>query len=96
VRLVVKGHKEKSTIDYFGEFSSITQLDTIHMLISFSKLKIIATYIKWTLSLHFLMARRKNLCIFLNGTSQKIVYVEQPTRYIIGGIEDKVYILNKV
>jgi hypothetical protein len=29
---------------------------------------------------------------FLNGTLQKFVYVEQPARYIIGGIEDKVYI----
>jgi len=33
---------------------------------------------------------------FLNGTLQKFVYIEQPVRYIIEGIEDKVHILNKV
>lgn len=33
---------------------------------------------------------------FLNDTLQIFVYVEQPARYIIGGIEENFYILNKV
>lgn len=53
-RLVAKGYKQKPGIDYFEVFAHVARLDTIRMLISISDQNS-WKYIKWMLSMHFLM-----------------------------------------
>ena len=70
VRLVAKSFEQKLGIDYFQVFRLVAKLDTIHMIIFLTYLKVWKTHqmdVKLT---------------FLNGVIQQEVFVEQPLRYI--------------
>ena len=82
-RLVAKGYKQKPGIDYFEVFAPVAKLDIIRMIISLSAQN------KWKI---YQMDVKS---AFLNGTLEEEVYVEQPTGYVIPGVEDKVYRLKK-
>nr|KYP45533.1 Copia protein [Cajanus cajan] len=65
-RLMAKGYKQKSGIDYFEVFAPVARLDTIRMIIS--------TLTQNNLKIHQIDVKFS----FLNRTLEEKVYVEQP------------------
>ncbi|KAG9440556.1 hypothetical protein H6P81_020721 [Aristolochia fimbriata] len=82
-RLVVKGYRQKSGIDYFEVFAPVARLDTVRMILS------LAAQMKWT------TYQMDVQSAFLNGFLDEEVYVDQPDGYVQTGKEHMVYKLKK-
>ena len=77
-RLVVKGYRQKESLDYFDTYSPVTRITSIRMLIALAAvhdLKIHQMDVKTT---------------FLNGELEEEIYMEQPEGFIVLGKEKKV------
>jgi len=82
-QLVVKGYKQKTSIDYYEVFALVAQLDPIRMVIALAAQK------KWQIhKMHVKYA-------FLNGFLEEEIYVDQPNGYVQKGHEGKVLGLKK-
>eukprot|EP01018_Ginkgo_biloba_P024370 Gb_37459 [translate_table: standard] len=82
-RLVVKGYKQRSGIDYNEVFALVARMDTIRMILAFSAQK------GWKL---FHMDVK---LAFLNGILEEEIYIEQPPGFEIEGHKGKVLKLKK-
>ncbi|GJZ85618.1 zinc finger, CCHC-type containing protein [Tanacetum coccineum] len=77
-RLVIQGFKQKSGIDYFDTYATVTRISTIRLLIAIA-------------SIHNLIIHQMDVkTAFLNGELDEDVYMNQPQGFIMPGNENKV------
>ncbi|GKD80558.1 zinc finger, CCHC-type containing protein, partial [Tanacetum coccineum] len=77
-RLVIQGFKQKSGIDYFDTYASLTRISTIRLLIAMA-------------SIHNLIIHQMDVkTTFLNGDLEEEVYINQHQGFIMPGNENKV------
>jgi Reverse transcriptase (RNA-dependent DNA polymerase) len=82
-RLVVKGYRQKASIDYDEVFAPMARMETIRLLIS------IAAQFEW------LIYQMDVKSAFLNEVLKEDVYVEQSLGYMKSGKEQKMLKLKK-
>jgi hypothetical protein len=83
-RLVVKGYAQIFGVDFSETFALVARLDTIRMLLA------IAAQKGWKI---FQLDVKS---AFLIGYLQEKIFVDQPLGFVVGGEEEKVYLLKKV
>ncbi|GJR61422.1 zinc finger, CCHC-type containing protein [Tanacetum coccineum] len=77
-RLFIQGFKQKSRIDYFNTYASVTRISTIRLLIAMP-------------SIHNLIIHQMDVkTTFLNGELEEEVYMNQAQGFIMPGNENKV------
>jgi hypothetical protein len=81
--LVVKGYAQIFSVDFSETFALVARLDTIRMLLAVGAKK------GWKI---FQLDVKS---AFLNGYLYEEIFMEQPKRFVIGGEEEKVYLLKK-
>ena len=69
-RLVVKGFRQKESLDYFDTYSPVTRITSIRMLIAIASL--------YNLVIHQMDVKTA----FLNGVLDKEIYMEQPKDFL--------------
>ena len=82
-RLVVQGYTQTFGVDFSETFAPVTRLNTIRMLLA------VAAQKGWKI---FQLDVKS---AFLNGYLQEEIFVEQPKEFVMGGEEEKVYLLKK-
>ncbi|GKA07313.1 retrovirus-related pol polyprotein from transposon TNT 1-94 [Tanacetum coccineum] len=82
-QLLACGYGQEHRVDYLEVYASIARIDTIRLLVA------IAAQRGWAI---YQMDVKS---VFLHGTLQENVYVQQPQGYIINGKEHMVYKLHK-
>jgi hypothetical protein len=82
-RLIVKGYAQIFGVDFSETFALVARLDTIRMLLAVAAKK------GWKI---FQLDVKS---AFLNGYLYEEIFMEQPKGFVIGGEEEKVYLLKK-
>ena len=77
-RLVIKGYRQKESLDYFDTYSPVTRIKSIR--------KLIAIVVLYNLEIHQMDVKTA----FLNGDLDEEIYMEQPEGFIVPGQEKKV------
>ena len=76
-RLVAKRYTQKEGIDYFDNYSPVTRLTIIRILIAMA-------------SIHKLIVHQMNVkTAFLNGDLDEEIYLDQPEGFVVQGQEIK-------
>jgi hypothetical protein len=81
--LIVKGYAQIFGVDFSETFALVARLDTIRMLLAVAAKK------GWKI---FQLDVKS---AFLNGYLYEEIFMEQPKGFVIGGEEEKVYLLKK-
>ena len=82
-RLVTKGFKQKTDLDFFDTFSSVTRITSIRLLIAIAAI--------FDLKIHQMDVKTT----FLNGDLEEEIYMDQPEGFVESGQESKVCKLTK-
>ena len=77
-RFVVKGYKQRESLDYFDTYSPVTRITSIRMLITIA--------VVYKLEIHQMDVKTA----FLNRDLEEEIYLEQPEGFIVPGQEQKV------
>ncbi|GJR07521.1 zinc finger, CCHC-type containing protein [Tanacetum coccineum] len=77
-RLVIKGFRQKSRIDYFDAYALVARISTIRLLIALTSI------------LNLIIHQMDVKTTFLNGELDEEVYMNQPRGFIMPGNENKV------
>ena len=77
-RLVIKGYRQKSGLDYFDTNSPVTRITSIRLVLAITSIR--------SLEVHQMDVKTT----FLNGDLVEEIYMEQPERYVALRQESKV------
>ena len=77
-RLVIKGYKQKVGLDYFDNYSPVTRITSIRMVLAIAALR--------NLEIHQMDVK----IAFLNGVLDEEIYMEQHEGFVAPGQEKKV------
>ena len=77
-KLVIKGYRQKESLDYFDIYSPVTRITSIYMLIAIAAL--------YNLEIHQMDVKTT----FLNSDLNEEIYMEQPKGVVVPGQEKKV------
>ena len=77
-RLVIKGYRQRESLDYFDTYSPVTRINFIRMILAIAALR--------NLKVHQMDVKTN----FLNGDLEKEIYMEQLEGFIVPGQEKKV------
>jgi hypothetical protein len=77
-RLVIKGYRQKSGLDYFDTYSPVTRITSIRLVLAIASIR--------NLEVHQMDVKTA----FLNGDLEEEIYMEQPEGYVAPGQESKV------
>ena len=77
VKLVIKGYRQRESLDYFDTYSSVTRINSIRMILAIATLR--------NLEVHQMNVKTA----FLNGDLEEEIYMEQPEGFIVPRQEKK-------